>query len=58
MRSTVVTLVIGIVLWVFALIISLAVSARSNAVWICFVGALLGIIGLRYTIRRARREGW
>jgi len=54
----VVTLVIGIVLWVFALIISLAVSARSNAVWICFVGACLGVIGLRYTIRRARREGW
>jgi len=49
-------IIAGTVMWLIALVIALAINARSNAIWICIVGALLGLVGLRYTIRRARRE--
>jgi hypothetical protein len=56
MRETVTVLIVGISLWVVALVIEIARSAPSNQIWICIGGALLGVIGLRYSVRRIRRE--
>jgi hypothetical protein len=56
MRETVTVLIVGISLWVVALVIEIARSAPSNQIWICIGGALLGLLGLRYSIRRIRRE--
>jgi hypothetical protein len=54
--ENVTVIIAGTVMWLIALVIALAINARANAVWICVVGASLGLLGLRYTIRRARRE--
>ena len=56
MKQTVTVLLAGISLWVVALVIEIARSAPSNQIWICIGGALLGVIGLRYSVRRIRRE--
>ena len=50
------TLIAGIVLWVIALVIEIARGASAESIWICVTGAALGFVGLRYTIRRGRRE--
>ena len=49
-------IVAGIVLWLIALVLEISRSAPASHIWICIVGALLGVIGLRYSIRRLRRE--
>jgi hypothetical protein len=56
LRSAITVIIIGIALWFIALIIAFGIDASSNAKWICVFGIVLGIIGLRYTIRRAKRE--
>jgi uncharacterized membrane protein YjjB (DUF3815 family) len=56
MGQAVKIIITGIFLWLIALIIEIARSAPSSQIWICIVGALLGLLGLRYTIRRKRRE--
>jgi uncharacterized membrane protein YjjB (DUF3815 family) len=45
----------GIVLWIIAFVFAFVMNADSNVLWICAVGALLGVIGLRYTIKRGRK---
>lgn len=50
-------IIVGIVLWVAATVIAIAVGAIAKIIWTCIVGAALGLLGLRYTIRRARRGG-
>ena len=55
--QAVVVIIVGIVLWVAATVIAIAVGAIAKIIWTCIVGALLGLVGLRYTIRRARRSG-
>jgi uncharacterized membrane protein YjjB (DUF3815 family) len=45
----------GIVLWIIALVFAIVMNADSKILWICVVGALLGGIGLRYTIKRGAR---
>jgi len=45
----------GIVLWIIALVFAIVMNAQSKVLWICVFGAVLGVIGLRYTIRRGRR---
>lgn len=57
MRKTVIILISGISLWLVALVVEIAISAPANAIWTCVTGALLGVIGLRYSIKRLRREG-
>ena len=58
MRTRVVALIIaGICAWVVAAIIGLLVNADSKFLWTCFIGAALGLVGIRYTIRRDRRSG-
>jgi uncharacterized membrane-anchored protein len=56
LRSAITVIIIGIALWFIALIAAFGIDASSNAKWICVFGIVLGIIGLRYTIRRAKRE--
>lgn len=58
MRQAVATIIFGIVAWCVALVIFIAIGASSEKIYICITGAILGLIGLRYTIRRAKREGW
>jgi CHASE2 domain-containing sensor protein len=55
---TVVTLVaIGTICWLVAGIIALVLGAESKVIWTCLAGAVLGTVGIRYTIRRSRRSG-
>jgi hypothetical protein len=56
MKQTVTILISGISLWFVALVVELARSAPTNQIWICISGALLGVLGLTYSIRRIRRE--
>ncbi|MEI6845062.1 MAG: DUF2530 domain-containing protein [Actinomycetes bacterium] len=56
-RSVVLLIAIGTIAWLVAGIIAIAMSADSKVIWTCVVGALLGVTGIRYTIRRARRSG-
>jgi hypothetical protein len=55
---TVVTLVaIGTICWLVAGIIAIVLGAESKVIWTCLAGAVLGTVGIRYTIRRSRRSG-
>jgi hypothetical protein len=56
MRQTVTIIVGGTILWALALVIEIARKAPTNALWICVSGIVMGLIGLRYSIRRLRRE--
>ena len=56
LRSAITVIIIGIALWFIALIVAFGIDAGTNAKWICVFGIVLGVIGLRYTIRRAKRE--
>ena len=56
--KTVVTLIaIGTIAWLIAGMVALTLDADSKYIWTCVVGALLGITGIRYSIRRDRRSG-
>ena len=56
--ASVVTLVsIGVLCWVVALVIALAIGADAKIIWTCLVGAGLGATGIRYSIRRNKRNG-
>jgi hypothetical protein len=56
--SSVVTLVlIGTICWVAAGVIAIAIGAAAKILWTCLVGAFFGLLGIRYSIRRNRREG-
>ena len=55
MKQSVFVIAMGIVLWIIALVFAAVMKADSNVLWICAVGALLGVIGLRYTINRGRK---
>ncbi len=56
MGDAVKVIIAGTFLWLIALVVEIARSAPATQIWICLVGALLGLVGLRYTIRRRRRE--
>ena len=56
LRSAITVIIVGIALWFIALIVAFGIDASENAKWICLGGIALGVIGLRYTIRRAKRE--
>ena len=56
--NAVVTLIaIGSICWLAAGVIAIAAGADSKIIWTCVVGALLGVIGIRYSVRRSRRTG-
>ena len=56
MKQAIFVIAMGIVLWIVAFVFAVVMNANSNILWICVVGALLGVIGLRYTIKKGRRE--
>lgn len=56
--KTVVTLIaIGTIAWLIAGMVAITLDAESKYIWTCVVGALLGVTGIRYSIRRDRRSG-
>ena len=57
LRIAVTLVVIGTMCWVIAGVIALAVGADAKVIWTCVMGAALGLVGIRYTIRRDRRSG-
>jgi glycopeptide antibiotics resistance protein len=57
LRNAVTLVAIGTTCWVIAGVIALASNADTKVIWTCISGAILGLIGIRYTIRRERRSG-
>ncbi len=57
MRSAIPVIIIGIVLWTIALVIAIIANAMAKVIFACVLGISLGLIGIRYTKRRAKREG-
>ena len=55
MKEAIFVISMGIVLWIIALVFSIVMNADTNVLWICVIGAVLGAIGLRYTIKRGRK---
>ena len=56
--KSVVTLVsIGTICWIAAGVIALAAGADAKIIWTCVIGAVLGAMGIRYSIRRNNRHG-
>ncbi|HEY3292640.1 MAG TPA: DUF2530 domain-containing protein [Candidatus Nanopelagicaceae bacterium] len=56
-RSVVLQLALCTCAWVVAGVIAILVNAQSKIIWTCVSGTGLGLIGIYYTIRRARRSG-
>jgi hypothetical protein len=56
MRSAIPIIIAGIVLWTIALVIAIIVNAVAKIVLTCLLGITLGLIGIRYTKRSAKRE--
>jgi uncharacterized oligopeptide transporter (OPT) family protein len=55
--SSVVALIsAGTIAWVAAAVVALAAGSEAKIIWTCLVGAALGIIGIRYSIRRNKRS--
>ena len=57
LRNAVTLVAIGTMCWVIAGVIAIAVNSDAKVVWTCVMGAGLGLVGIRYTIRRDRRSG-
>lgn len=57
LRNVVTLVVIGVSCWVIAGVIAIAMNADAKIIWTCISGVGLGLIGIRYTIRRERRSG-
>lgn len=55
MKQSIFVIALGIVLWIIALVFAVVMTASDTLIWICITGALLGAIGLRYTIKRGRK---
>ncbi len=55
MKEAIFVISLGIVLWIIAFVFAIVMNADTKISWICVVGAHLGVIGLRYTIKRGRR---
>jgi len=56
MREAITVITIGIVGWAIYLVFALASNADSKAIYTALIGIILGLVGIRYTIRRGRRE--
>ena len=57
LRSVITLIAIGTICWLVAGIVAILLGAESKVIWTCFAGAVLGTVGIRYTIRRSRRSG-
>jgi len=56
-KTVVLLITLGSIAWMIAGAIAVVMDAQSKVIWACVVGAALGAIGVRYTIRRSRRSG-
>jgi hypothetical protein len=56
-KTVVILIALGSVGWLAAGVVALAMGAESKVIWTCVVGAALGAIGIRYSVRRSRRTG-
>lgn len=56
-KSVVTLIAVGTIAWIGAGAVAVAIDAQSKIIWTCVVGAGLGVIGIRYSIRRSRRSG-
>jgi hypothetical protein len=57
LRNVVTLVAIGTSCWVVAGVIAVAIGADTKIIWTCVSGMALGLIGIRYTVRRSRRSG-
>ncbi|CAB4531964.1 MAG: DUF2530 domain-containing protein [Actinobacteria bacterium] len=57
LRNAVTLVAIGTTCWVVVGVIALASNADAKIIWTCISGSILGLVGIRYTIRRERRSG-
>jgi uncharacterized oligopeptide transporter (OPT) family protein len=57
LRSIVLLIAVGTIAWLIAGAVFLVLGSDTKYVWTCICGAALGVIGVRYTIRRSRRSG-
>jgi uncharacterized protein (UPF0254 family) len=56
-KNVVTLIAVGTIAWIAAGAVAVVIGAESKIVWTCVVGAALGVIGIRYSIRRSRRSG-
>jgi hypothetical protein len=56
-KTVVILIALGSIAWLAAGVVAIAMGAEAKVIWTCVVGAILGVIGIRYSIRRARRSG-
>lgn len=56
MREAIIVITLGVVGWTIFLVFALATNADAKLIYTSLVGITLGLIGIRYTIRRGRRE--
>ena len=56
MRQALLVISMGIVGWAVFLVFALASNADSRTIYTALVGIFLGLIGIRYTLRRGKRE--
>ncbi len=55
--KSVVTLVsIGTICWLAAGVVALAAGTDAKIIWTCLVGVALGLTGIRYSVRRNKRD--
>ena len=57
LRSVVILIAVGTIAWLIAGAVFLVLGSETKYVWTCVCGAALGVFGIRYTTRRARRSG-
>jgi uncharacterized membrane protein HdeD (DUF308 family) len=57
LRNAVTLVAIGTMCWVIAGVIAIATNAEATIIWTCVMGVGLGLVGIRYTIRRSSRSG-
>ena len=53
-KTVVILIALGSIGWLAAGVVAIAMGAESKVIWTCVVGAALGAIGIRYSIRRSR----
>ena len=56
-KTVVLLITLGSIAWMIAGAIAVVMDAQAKVIWSCVVGAALGAIGVRYTIRRSRSRG-
>ena len=60
-RSTIQNVVfwisLGAIIWLIAGTIAFIIGAEDKIVWTCISGATLGVIGIKYSVRRNQRTG-